>query len=161
MQSFPPAFLLPACPHPTSLPPPPPVRTRVSAQEPIFRRHCLVGYTTSRVFPFFFPRSSVSLPAFLLSRPPPSPNHRSLFRRPRRRRRRVVTPRIFSSYFARSLYTVGCIATFACRFIGNANFLPVHPSNRTAQTTPCSLAAFGATLDSSARRRINGKNKYG
>lgn len=38
-----------------------PLRLRVSTQELILHRHCLVGYTTSRDFPFFSPRSSIPL----------------------------------------------------------------------------------------------------
>lgn len=71
----------------------PPVRTRVSTQEPIFHRHCLVGYTTSRDLPFFPRLASVSPPAFLLNRLHLPLTIAPSFRRPRRRRcRPVVTP---------------------------------------------------------------------
>lgn len=110
---------------------------------------------------FFFPRSSVSLPAFLLSRPPPSPNHRSLFRRPRRRRRRVVTPRIFSSYFAARSTPSDASRHSHAVLLATPTSFPFIPQIERHKPPPCSLAAFGATLDSSARRRINGKNKYG
>lgn len=46
-----------------------PLRLRVSTQELILHRHCLVGYTTSRDFPFFPALVHSSFPpTFLLSR---------------------------------------------------------------------------------------------
>lgn len=141
MQSFPPAFL-PSLPAriPLRLPP---SRANVGLgagayfPSPLFSRlHDLASLS------FFFPRSSVSLPAFLLSRPPPSPQPSlPLSPTPPSSPSCRYTPHLFL-LFRRSLYTVGCIATFACRFIGNANFLPVHPSNRTAQTTPLFARGF-------------------
>lgn len=99
MQSFPPAFLPPACPHPTS--PHPPFRANEGLgagayfPSPLFSRlHDLASLS------FFFP-SLVRFSTRLFVKPPSTLSQpRSLFRRPRRRRRRVVTPRIFSSYFA-------------------------------------------------------------
>jgi len=127
MQSFPPAFL-PLC----LLPPFPPranqsLDTGAYFPSPLFSR--LHDFARLSFFPSC---SSVSPPTFLLSHLH-FPNYCFLFRRPRRRSHRVVMLHlIFPSYFVCS---TPCIATFVYRFIGNANFLPVHPSNRTTQDT--------------------------
>lgn len=81
----------PVCFHPFPL-----VRTVVSTQEPIFHRHCLVGYTTFRETFLFPPRSSIFPPTFLLSHPP-SPNYCFLFCRSRHHR--VATSRLHLSIF--------------------------------------------------------------
>jgi len=159
-------FLSFSCPssvsHSTSM------RTRVSMQEsyfpsPLFSRlHDLARLS-------FFPSlvsPPVSPPVFLLSHSLSTialslSLSLSLFRRLRCCRRHVVTPHIFSSYFAVRFTPSDAFETFACHFIGNANFLSVHTSNRMIQTNSCSLTAlFGATLDFSAWKRINCKNKY-
>lgn len=150
MQSYPPAFLPPCLLPPFS----PCANQGLNAgayfPSPLFSRL----HDLSRDFPFF-PRS-ISPPAFLLNHLHP-PNYRFFFCRSHRsRRRHVVTPRLHLSLL---LHSTPRIATFTCRFIGNANFLAVHPSNKT------SYSRFSRSFGHypwrfRRRRRINCKNKY-
>lgn len=95
MQSFSPVSLLTPFRVPAS-------KRRLGAREPIFRRHCLAGYMTSRDFPFF-PRSLVSPSLFANSlafptQPlfsPPFPLHPA--RSGQFCHRRVVTARLYLS----------------------------------------------------------------
>lgn len=123
--------------------------------KPIFRRHCLAGYTTSRDSFFFFSfppsraRSPVSpipplTPILPLSSPLLLQPHSSFVDPVVASLHPLVCILLTCHFAVRSVRRTGCAATFVCRFIGSANFLrPSIPTNETTRAAATLLFSLG------------------